>query len=109
MTVKLLQNAGTFEILTPGADLRRQLLTIEQAGRTCYQSDRGRPVTVDSAAKFCRMLIARGHESVLEHSSKPVRFDNHSRGFTHELVRHRLAAFSQESTRYVDYELERID
>ncbi|GAH88898.1 unnamed protein product, partial [marine sediment metagenome] len=43
-----------------------------------------------------------GHESVLEHSSMTVEFNDVSRGFTHELVRHRLASFTQESTRYVD-------
>ena len=49
------------------------------------------------------MLLRSNHESVIEHSSMTVRFINVSRGFTHELVRHRLASFSQESTRYVDY------
>ena len=48
------------------------------------------------------MLRNRGHESVLEHSCMTVEFNNVSRGFTHELVRHRLASFTQESTRYVD-------
>lgn len=109
MEIELLQNAGTFEILTQREHLREQLLNIERAGRTCYQSDRHRVITRESAARFCLMLIARGHESVLEHSSMTVRFDNHSRGFTHELVRHRLASFSQESTRYVDYAVERND
>jgi thymidylate synthase (FAD) len=73
---------------------------IELAGRTAYQSrDK---ITPGSAKKFVRMLIEKGHESVLEHSAMTVQFDNVSRGFTHELVRHRLMAITQESTRYVD-------
>ena len=73
---------------------------IEMAGRTAYQSrDK---ITEGSAIKFVEMIRRRGHESVLEHSSMTVEFDNVSRGFTHELVRHRLASFTQESTRYVD-------
>lgn len=100
--VKLLPNTGTFDLLTPDSELQRQLLTIEEAGRTCYQSDRSK-ITLESAAKFCKMLIERGHESVLEHSLLTVRFRQCSRAFTHELVRHRISAFSQESTRFVDY------
>lgn len=100
--LEILKNAGRFEILTPEHELRVQLLRIEQAGRTCYQSERG-PITEETAARFVKMLLRRGHESVIEHSSMTVKFLNCSRGFTHELVRHRLAAFSQESTRYVDY------
>jgi thymidylate synthase (FAD) len=96
-------SAWRAEIMTPDEDLFRQLLCIEKAGRTCYQSERG-IVDATSAAKFCRMLIGRGHESVLEHSHMTVKFYGCSRGMTHELVRHRLCAFSQESTRYVDYD-----
>lgn len=100
--MKLLKNAGGFEILTPEKELKDQLKRIESAGRTCYQSFKGR-ITYNSAEKFISMITKRGHLSVIEHSSLTVRFKNVSRGFTHELVRHRLAAFSQESTRYVDY------
>lgn len=53
--------------------------------------------------------LKRGHESVLEHGSISVRFNNCSRGFTHELVRHRLMSPSQESTRYVDYAKGEVD
>ena len=100
--VQILKNAGGYEILTPVDSLPQQLLLIEKAGRTCYQSEHG-PITLKTAEKFIRMLIKRGHHSQLEHSMLIVQFNNCSRGFTHELVRHRLAAFSQESTRYVDY------
>jgi thymidylate synthase (FAD) len=73
---------------------------IERAGRTCYKSED--KITDDSAEKFVSMLIKRGHESVLEHCSFSVRFIC-DRGVSHELVRHRIASFSQESTRYVGY------
>lgn len=100
--MKLLKNAASFEILTPEAELRDQLRRIERGGRTCYQSFNGR-ISNKSAERFVKMIIKRGHFSVLEHSCLSVRFKDVSRGFTHEMVRHRLAAYSQESTRYVDY------
>ncbi len=100
--METLKNSGSFEILTPVNELQAQLLRIEKAGRTCYQSE-VKEITEETATKFIRMLIKNGHESVLEHSNVTVQFNNVSRGFTHEMVRHRLASFSQESTRYVDY------
>jgi len=95
--VNVTVNSGEYVILTPLDELTRQLKQIERAGRTCYRS-----VEQGGSKKFLRMLIKLGHESVLEHSSLVVRFKNCSRGFTHEMVRHRLASYSQESTRYVD-------
>ncbi len=74
---------------------------IQQAGRTCYKSE-PRDDSHEASQKFVRMLIERGHESVLEHASMMVRFVC-DRGVTHELVRHRLCAFSQESTRFCNY------
>lgn len=76
------------------------LEVIEQAGRTCYKSED--KITAGSARKFVAMILKSGHESVIEHVSAGVRFIT-NRGVTHELVRHRLAAYSQESTRYVNY------
>ena len=99
--MKILKNAGSFVILTPKRELLNQLLQVERAGHTCYQADR--KVTIETAQKFCKMLISRGHYSVIEHSNMIVKFSNVSRGFTHEQVRHRLTSISQESTRYVDY------
>jgi thymidylate synthase (FAD) len=78
---------------------------IERAGRTCYKSEHA--ITPDSAEKFVANIIKRGHESVLEHFSFTVRFVC-DRGVSHELVRHRLASFSQESTRYANYSDERF-
>ncbi|MDR2098979.1 MAG: FAD-dependent thymidylate synthase [Rickettsiales bacterium] len=89
----------SFEILTP-IDGEAILKLIELAGRTCYKSND--LITPDSARAFVEKLAKRGHESVIDHYNITVRFVC-NRGFTHELVRHRLAAYSQESTRYCNY------
>ncbi len=73
---------------------------IERSGRVAYKSED--KITKDSAEKFISNIISRGHESVLEHFSFSVRFIC-DRGVTHELVRHRLVAYTQESTRYCNY------
>lgn len=73
---------------------------IERFGRTAYKSEA--KISLNSAVPFVQKLIASGHESVLEHVSISVRFVC-DRGVSHELVRHRIAAFTQESTRYVNY------
>ena len=77
------------------------LEVIEECGRTCYKSED--KITNESAAKFVNSLLKSGHESVIEHVNASVKFIT-NRGVTHELVRHRLCAFSQESTRYVKYD-----
>ena len=100
--MKSLINAGTYEIITPKEQLAYQLLNIEHAGRVAYQSET-EPVTLETAKDFiANKIMKRGHESVIEHSSLIIRFDNISRGFTHEMVRHRLAGYTQESTRYAN-------
>jgi thymidylate synthase (FAD) len=73
---------------------------IEAAGRTCYKSED--KITNNSASDFVTKIIKSGHESVIEHESISVRFIC-DKGVSHELVRHRLASFSQESTRYCNY------
>ncbi len=73
---------------------------IERCGRVCYRSESR--ITDDSAEKFVQNLIKREHEAVLEHASFTVKFVC-DRGVSHELVRHRLASFCQESTRYCNY------
>lgn len=73
---------------------------LELAGRTCYKSEDR--MTPGSAVKFVRMIEERGHHSVLEHCVATARFVC-NRGVTHELVRHRIASYSQESTRYCNY------
>lgn len=89
----------SFEILTP-IDGEQILKNIEIAGRTCYKSED--KITEDSSHKFVQMLLGRQHESVIEHQSISVKFIC-DRGVSHEIVRHRLASFSQESTRYCNY------
>ena len=73
---------------------------LEAAGRVCYKSEGN--ITNESADKFVGKLISSGHESVLEHEKITVKVVC-DRGVTHEIVRHRLASYSQESTRYCDY------
>ena len=73
---------------------------IEEAGRTCYLS-LGR-ITDESEKNFIRKSIISGHHSILEHASASFRILGASRAFTHQLVRHRLASYSQQSQRYVD-------
>lgn len=73
---------------------------LEAMGRICYQSEGA--ITHDSYKQFLRNIISRGHEAVLEHASVTavVICD---RGISHEIVRHRIAAYCQESTRYCNY------
>lgn len=73
---------------------------IEQAGRTCYKSEEH--ITQESAVKFIASIIKRGHEAVLEHGVLTIKFVC-DRGVSHEIVRHRIAAYCQESTRYCNY------
>jgi thymidylate synthase (FAD) len=87
-------------IIKPNINGMDMLKQIEEVGRTCYKSEDR--ITDDSAIKFVAGLISRGHEAMIEHSSVSVRFIC-DRGVSHELVRHRLAAFAQESTRYCNY------
>ena len=96
-----------FEILTPiSHDGIDELTHIERIGRVCYKSEDRITEDGESAKKFVKMLIDRGHEAMIEHSSLSVRFTV-DRGVSHELVRHRIASFAQESTRYVNYSLDR--
>ena len=86
--------------LVNAPDYTTLLSTVEQAGRTCYKSED--KITDGSAEKFVRNILKRGHEAVIEHASLTVRFTC-DRGVSHEIVRHRLAAYCQESTRYCNY------
>ncbi|MCL2527093.1 MAG: FAD-dependent thymidylate synthase [Defluviitaleaceae bacterium] len=76
------------------------LKNIERAGRICYKSED--LITADSAGKFIGKILASGHESVIEHEKVTVKIIC-DRGITHEIVRHRIASYSQESTRYCNY------
>lgn len=81
--------------ITPNAER-----LIEEAGRTSYLSFARQGG--DTEKKFIRMLIKNGHYSVLEHAYATFRISGVSRVFTHQLVRHRLCSFTQQSQRYVD-------
>ncbi len=83
-----------------GNDYRSMLEKIERIGRVCYKSESR--ISEGSAEKFIANIIKRGHESVIEHESITVSVIC-DRGVTHEIVRHRIASYSQESTRYCNY------
>jgi thymidylate synthase (FAD) len=88
-----------FEFVTPinGKVIMERL---EQCGRVCYKSED--KITEGSAEKFLANIVKRGHEAVLEHCSFTVKFIV-DRGVSHEIVRHRMASYCQESTRYCNY------
>ena len=94
------------KIIEPGyefmscVDSKTILKNIEIAGRVCYKSEA--LITEDSAEAFVRKILERGHESVLEHEKLTFKIIC-DRGVSHEIVRHRLASYSQESTRYCNY------
>lgn len=76
------------------------LRLIERIGRVCYKSEAR--ITETSCIPFVKMLLDRGHAAMIEHFSFSVKFTC-DRGVSHEIVRHRLASFAQESTRYCNY------
>ena len=92
------------EILNPDFSDAKEtediLQRIELAGRTCYKS--ADHITPVSARNFAEKIVANHHEAMLEHACMTVRFIV-DRGVSHELVRHRVASFAQESTRYCNY------
>ena len=95
----------SYEILTP-VDRFGILKLLEQAGRTCYKSED--KITEDSCVGFVEKIQSRNHLSVIEHCSLTIKFIV-DRGVTHELVRHRLCSYSQESTRYCNYNKDKFD
>lgn len=101
-------NAG-YEILTEISEGGiKELQHIEKIGRVCYKSEDKITEDGESAKKFVKMLIGRGHEAMIEHSILSVKFTV-DRGISHELVRHRIASFAQESTRYCNYSDDKFD
>ena len=93
----------SYEILTKISECaKEELQMIEKIGRVCYKSEDLIMEDGESAKKFVAMLIKNGHEAMLEHSNLSVKFIV-DRGISHELVRHRIASFAQESTRYCNY------
>lgn len=98
--MKIVNHEVSLEWITPSAKFM-----IEKAGRTCYLSEDKAGV---NPGAFIRRIIASGHHSVLEHASASFRIIT-DRGVTHEIVRHRIASYSQESTRYCNYTGGRFD
>lgn len=88
-----------FELITP-IDGKVIMERLEECGRVCYKSED--KITEGSAEKFLANIVKRGHEAVLEHCSFTVKFIV-DRGVSHEIVRHRMASYCQESTRYCNY------
>jgi len=88
------------EQISPVIDGVEFLKRIERIGRVCYKSED--KITDESAPIFVAKLIKNGHEAMIEHVSLTVKFIC-DRGVTHEIVRHRLASYAQESTRYCNY------
>jgi len=76
------------------------LKNLEIFGRVCYKSEN--QITSLSANNFIERIIKSGHESVIEHEKISVKIVC-DRGVSHEIVRHRIASYSQESTRYCNY------
>lgn len=87
----------SFEILSIP---KEPIKFLEQCARTCYKSEH--KIGENSAEKLIKNILKRGHESVIEHCSISVKIIC-DRGVSHEIVRHRLASYSQESTRYCNY------
>ena len=73
---------------------------IEVIARTCYKSEEA--IGPGTAAQMVRGLLRRNHGAMIEHAHASVRFIT-DRGVTHEMVRHRIASYAQESTRYCNY------
>lgn len=93
-----------YEFITPSEfkpeNIRSIYKRIELAGRTCYKSEDR--ITDDSASKFVAAMVRNGHEAMLEHADMTIKFIV-DRGVSHELVRHRVASFAQESSRFCSY------
>jgi thymidylate synthase (FAD) len=82
---------------------------IEEAGRVCYKSEDLNPNNdIEISKRFVRNVLKRGHEAVIEHANVTAKFIC-DRGVTHEIVRHRIAAYCQESTRYCNYAKDKYD
>lgn len=92
-------NAG-YEILTPTEEIQQAVQRIARIARVCYKSEQN--ASADNDIRLVKNLISSGHEAMLEHFSFSVLFTV-DRGISHEIVRHRMASFAQESTRYCNY------
>jgi thymidylate synthase (FAD) len=101
--MQIIEPSVSIEIPINGEQI---LKNIEKIGRVCYKSED--KITSDSSKRFIQNLMNSGHESVIEHISVSFRVIC-DRGVSHEIVRHRIASYSQESTRYCDYSADKFD
>ena len=103
----MLTTCAQFKLIYPAnsEDAERELRKIEAAGRACYRSEH--KITGNSYLQFIHNIMQRGHLSVIEHAFATAQIIT-DRGITHEIVRHRLASYSQESTRYCNYSQDRF-
>jgi len=99
--MQIVEPSAELLFVTPDANI-----LIEQAGRTCYKSEE--KITDNSSSKFLQQIIKSGHESVLEHASASFRIIT-NRYTTHQIVRHRLFSYSQESQRYCNYSKDKFN
>ena len=99
--MRVIEASAVIESFTPNLEKN-----IEAAGRTCWKSED--KIGENSACEFIGKIKGYNHASVLEHGAITVRFVI-DRGVSHELVRHRIASFSQESTRYCNYTKGKFD
>ncbi len=86
-------------------DAEKVYKKLELIGRVCYKSEAN--ISDGSSEKFLKSIIKRGHESVIEHEKISIKIIC-DRGVTHEIVRHRIASYSQESTRYCNYSFDKF-
>lgn len=96
--MKVLAEANFYQV-SPPFEGEKVYRTLELCGRTAYKSVSD---NVDSHREFVKMILKSGHESVLEHFSVSILVIC-DRGVSHEIVRHRIASYTQESTRYCNY------
>lgn len=78
---------------------------IEESGRTCYLS--GASMTEESGEKFVRFMVKNGHDAMLEHTSMKVKFIV-DRAISHQMIRHRICSFAEQSTRYCNFSKEKF-
>jgi len=102
--MKIIKRNLVLDVINQEQYLDEQLNKIERAARICYNSLCSQTKAARSA--FIKGVIKSGHESVLEHATISFIVDT-DRGTSHQLVRHRLASYSQASTRYIDYTKEK--
>lgn len=95
--MKVIKSSIQMETKVDGVELLKK---IERFGRVCYKSEK--LITNSSAESFVKKILKNGHESVIEHFTFSIRVVC-DRGVSHEIVRHRIASYSQESTRYCNY------